>query len=180
MRNLNPKIARNPKMKKFLSALVCAAVLSSTLPANECVCFELKGEFGEEIKAILQKYSKNLGSKDIKVVREDADLTLQERNFLDSLLGTGSVAANSRGADLEKGKKLYERDCATCHGQKAEIAVASKKPINTWKASDIASEIKTYQNQSFEGQSRFIKNQVAQRYTKRDMDDIGAYIETLK
>ena len=46
-------------MKKILSAFVCAAVLSSTLPANECVCFELKGEFGEEIKAILQKYSKN-------------------------------------------------------------------------------------------------------------------------
>ncbi|WP_300691265.1 MULTISPECIES: c-type cytochrome [Helicobacter] len=167
-------------MKKILSAFVCAAVLSSTLPANECVCFELKGKFGEEIKAILQKYSKNLGSKDIKVVREDADLTLQERNFLDSLLGTGSVASTAKTADLEKGKKLYERDCANCHGQKGEIAVASKPAINTWKASEIASEIKTYQNQSFEGQSRFIKNQVAQRYTRRDMDDIGAYIETLK
>ncbi|WP_300796602.1 hypothetical protein [Helicobacter sp. UBA3407] len=90
-------------MKKILSAFVCAAVLSSTLPANECVCFELKGEFGEEIKAILQKYSKNLGSKDIKVVREDADLTLQERNFLDSLLGTGSVASTAKTADLEWG-----------------------------------------------------------------------------
>lgn len=54
------------------------------------------------------------------------------------------------------------------------------KPINTWKASDIADEIKTYANQSFEGQSRFVKNQIAQRYTKRDMDDIGAYIESLR
>ncbi|TLD89274.1 c-type cytochrome [Helicobacter sp. MIT 05-5294] len=167
-------------MKKILSTLSCIAILSGISNANECVCFELKGEFGEEIKAILQKYSKNLGSKDIKVVREDADLTLQERSFLDSLLGTGSVASNTRGHDVENGKRLYDRDCANCHGKKAEIRTASKPPINTWKLDDIASEIKTYQNQSFEGQSRFVKNQVAQRYTKRDMEDIGAYIETLK
>lgn len=167
-------------MKKMLSTLVCIVALNSVVNANECVCFELKGEFGEEIKAILQKYSKNLGSKDIKVVREDADLTIQERNFLDSLLGTGSVSANARGHNIENGKRLYDRDCATCHGQKGEIATASKPPINTWKMQDIASEIKTYQNQSFTGQSRFVKNQVAQRYTKRDMEDIGAYVETLR
>lgn len=167
-------------MKKILSTLVCLIFLSGAINANECVCFELKGEFGEEIKAILQKYSKNLGSKDIKVVREDADLTIQERNFLDSLLGTNSIENKTKTANPENGKRLYDRDCASCHGQKGEIATASKPPINTWKAKDIADEIKTYQNQSFEGQSRFVKNQVAQRYTKRDMEDIGAYIETLR
>ncbi|WP_156938055.1 c-type cytochrome [Helicobacter rodentium] len=167
-------------MKKMLSTLACMAILSSTLGANECICFELKGEFGEEIKAIMQKYSKNLGSKDIKVVREDADITIQERSFLDSIIGTGVVASNAKGANLENGKKLYERDCASCHGQKGEIFVASKPPINTWKASDIVNEIRSYQNQTFEGQSRFVKNQVAQRYTRRDMEDIGAYLETLR
>ena len=45
-------------MKKFVTALACVAVLGSALSANECICFELKGEFGEEIKAIMQKYSK--------------------------------------------------------------------------------------------------------------------------
>ncbi|WP_297812244.1 c-type cytochrome [uncultured Helicobacter sp.] len=167
-------------MKKFLSTLACIAIFSNALGANECICFELKGEFGEEIKAILQKYSKNLGSKDIKVVREDADITIQERSFLDSVLGTASVAATSKTANLENGKKLYERDCASCHGSKGEISTAGKTPINTWKAKDIAEEIKTYQNQSFDGQSRFVKNQIAQRYVRRDMEDIGAYLETLK
>ncbi|EEO25766.1 c-type cytochrome [Helicobacter winghamensis] len=167
-------------MKKLLSTLACAFALSGTLYAGECICFELKGEFGEEIKAIMKKYSKNLGNDNIKVVREDADLTPQERSFLASMLGTGEVSENKRGANLENGKKLYDRDCASCHGEKGEISVASQKPINTWKASDIADEIKTYANQSFEGQSRFVKNQIAQRYTKRDMDDIGAYIESLR
>ena len=169
-------------MKKFLSTLICITILSSALNAEECVCFELKGEFGEEIKAILQKYSKNLGSKDIKVVREDADLTAQERNFLDSLLGTSAepAASKAKTSNLERSKKFYERDCASCHGQKGEISVAGKAPINTWKASDIAEEIRTYQNQSFKGQSRFVKNQVAQRYTKRDMEDIGVYVESLR
>ena len=90
------------------------------------------------------------------------------------------MASNAKGANLENGKKLYERDCASCHGQKGEIFVASKPPINTWKASDIVNEIRSYQNQTFEGQSRFVKNQVAQRYTRRDMEDIGAYLETLR
>ncbi|MBX7491177.1 c-type cytochrome [Helicobacter turcicus] len=167
-------------MKKLLSTLTCILTLSGTLYAGECICFELKGEFGEEIKAIMKKYSKNLGGDNIKVVREDADLTPQERSFLSSMLGTGEVSESKRGANLENGKKLYNRDCAGCHGQKGEISVASQKPINTWKAADIANEIKTYANQTFEGQSRFVKNQIAQRYTKRDMDEVGAYIESLR
>ncbi|CAM2814871.1 c-type cytochrome [Helicobacter burdigaliensis] len=164
-------------MKKILLA---GLFFLGALYAKECVCFELEGEFGEEIKAILQKYSKNLGSKDIKVVREDADLSVQEKSFIDSLLGTGNVASNDPAYDLENGKKKYERDCASCHGAKGEVSVAKKAPINTWKAQDITDEIKTYQNQTFEGQSRFVKNQISQRYTKKDMLDIGHYIETLK
>ena len=167
-------------MKKFVTALACVAVLGSALSANECICFELKGEFGEEIKAIMQKYSKNLGSKNIKVVREDADLTAQERSFLDSIIGTGEVGSSVRTANLENGEKLYNRDCANCHGEKGELSVAGTKPINTWKAQAIADELKTYADQTFEGQSRFVKNQIALRYTKRDMLDVGAYIETLK
>ncbi len=70
-------------MKKiFLLIVLCLSFLN----AEDCVCFELKGEFGEEIKAILKKYSKNLGAKDIQVIREDEDLTLQEKNFLESLI----------------------------------------------------------------------------------------------
>ncbi|WP_201273972.1 c-type cytochrome [Helicobacter sp. MIT 11-5569] len=167
-------------MKKLLLTLTCAITISSSLYAGECICFELKGEFGEEIKAIMKKYSKNLGGDNIKVVREDADLTPQERSFLASMLGEGEVSGNTRGANLENGKKLYDRDCASCHGKKGELSVAGTKRINTWKANAIADEIKTYANQSFEGQSRFIKNQIAQRYTKRDMNDIGAYVESLK
>lgn len=83
-----------------LAALLMTVALNAE---NECVCFELKGEFGDEIKAILQKYSKNLGSKDIKVVREDSDLTVAERSFLESLMGSAKVSAPAGGKayDLE-------------------------------------------------------------------------------
>ncbi|OCR15321.1 c-type cytochrome [Helicobacter pullorum] len=165
----------------MIKKMLISTILSlNILNANECVCFELKGEFGEEIKAILKKYSKNLGSKDIQVVREDADLTIQERSFLESLIGTGEVAPSAKQANLENGKKLYNRDCASCHGEKGEISVAKKSPINTWSAQNIADEIKSYQDQSFQGQSRFVKNQIATRYTKKDMEDVGAYVESLK
>ena len=90
------------------------------------------------------------------------------------------MGSNVRAANLENGEELYNRDCANCHGEKGEVSVAGTKPINTWKAQAIADEIKTYADQTFEGQSRFVKNQIALRYTKRDMLDVGAYIETLK
>ncbi|WP_199770097.1 c-type cytochrome [Helicobacter mesocricetorum] len=164
-------------MKKFfLLAVLCLSFLN----AEDCICFELKGEFGEEIKAILKKYSKNLDSKDIQIIREDADLTTQEKSFLESLIGTGKVDSSNKRANLENGEKLFQRDCATCHGKNAEVSIVGKPSINTWKAADIADELKSYQNQTFQGQSRFIKNQIAQRYTKKDMEDIGYYIETLR
>ena len=96
------------------------------------------------------------------------------------LEGTGEVAPSAKQANLENGKKLYDRDCASCHGEKGEISVAKKSPINTWSAQNIADEIKSYQDQSFQGQSRFVKNQIATRYTKKDMEDVGAYVESLK
>ena len=165
-------------MKKLLITTLLSINLVS---ASECVCFELKGEFGEEIREILKKYSKNLGSKDIKVVRENDDLTPQERNFIDSLLGTNKpTGAGAYQANKENGEKLYKRDCASCHGEKAETSVATRKAINSWKANDIVDELKSYQNQTFEGQSRFVKNQIAQRYSKDDMRDIAYFIESLK
>ncbi|MDE5602470.1 MAG: cytochrome c, partial [Helicobacter sp.] len=94
-------------MKKLFLSVVLSL---SFLNAEDCVCFELKGEFGEEIKAILKKYSKNLGSKDIQVIREDADLTPQEKNFLESLIGTGKVNHSNKQTKLENGKKLIQRD----------------------------------------------------------------------
>ena len=164
-------------MKKIILA---ATLFLGALNANECICFELKGEFGEEIKAIMKKYSKNLGSKNIEVVREDADITPQEKSFLDSLIGSTNAPTTNKGYDIENGKKLYERDCASCHGQKGETTVAKRAGINTWKMADIVREIKSYQDQSFQGQSRFVKTQIAQKYTKRNMQEIGAYLETLK
>ena len=46
--------------------------------------------------------------------------------------------------------------------EKGEISVANQNPINTWSASDIVDEIKTYADQTFKGQSRFVKNQISQ------------------
>lgn len=166
-------------MKRLLLTLACALALSNILHAAERVCFELKGEFGEEIKAIIEKYSKNF-SGDLQIVREDSDLTPQERSFLESIVRTEQVTQNKQNKMLENGKKLYNRDCASCHGEKGEISVANQNPINTWSASDIIDEVKTYADQTFRGQSRFVKNQIAQRYTKRDIQAIGAYVESLK
>lgn len=161
-----------------LAALLMTVALNAE---NECVCFELKGEFGDEIKAILQKYSKNLGSKDIKVVREDSDLTVAERSFLESLMGSAKVSAPAGGKayDLENGKRLYDRDCASCHGVNAEVSLSGKAAIGTWKPEDISLELRDYQLGQYDGPSRFVKQSIATTYRKKEMDDVAHYIQSL-
>lgn len=169
-------------VKKVTLATVVLFTAVSLYANNECVCFELKGEFGDEIRAILQKYSKNLGSKDIKVVREDADLSTAERSFLESLVGSAKVSGdnvNTKAYDIENGKKLYERDCASCHGINAEIPLSGNAAIATWKADDIVIEIRDYQLGQYEGPSRFVKQTTANTYRSKDMNDIAQYIQTL-
>lgn len=187
----NPKSLKNA----VISALCTSFIFSSTASA-EIVCFELSGEFGEEIRAVLEKYKNQIENGDIKTIKNNSMLQsyLPAENTSPKELQTQAekaAAANGitlppspklntqnsvNGIDLALGERLYSRDCASCHGAKGEEKVLDRAAINTWSAEDIATELYHYQTYEFTGRSRFIKNQIAQRYIERDRKSIGAFV----
>ncbi len=167
-------------MKKR-SLLLLSVLTAFTLQANECVCFELKGEFGEEIKTILQKYTKNLGDKDIKIIKEDADLK-KEQNFLDALVGVGNAPAGSSYSENgvvvgERTKNLYRVQCSSCHGSSAEL-VLGEKALNQYDKKAITNALFGYKDETYKGPARFAKQTAASSMTEADMESLAEYITT--
>jgi len=160
--------------------LILSLLTALTMYANECVCFELKGEFGEEIKEILKKYTKNLGDKDIKIIKEDSDLKKQQ-SFLDSLSGiasTGTFGSQEVSAEsFERAKLLYHSQCASCHGENGETVVG-KSAIRDMSKQNIEEALYSYTDESYNGPARFIKKSAASTMTKIEMRSLAEYVTT--
>lgn len=171
-------------MRKYVALL--AVLLSLNLFAaedKECVCFELKGKFGEEIRAILEKYTKNLGDDQIRVVTEDSYQAEESKSITDSVLGIfspeESVAKQAKGKDLTEVASVYERDCATCHGI-AGSNTESSRAISSMDADSIFDVLITYHDGTYKGPSRFVKKTAVQTLSFDDLKLLSHYITTLK
>lgn len=169
-------------LKKVIMASALSALLVSSLYADKCVCFELKGEFGDEVAALLKKYMKNMGDQNITVVREEVITDRQKQSFVDSLVGiVAPPAASPTGEyDLSAGKAFYDKQCATCHGLDGkEKAYGTSRPIAGMSEADVYAELRKYQDSSYSGGARFIKQTIAQPMTHSLMRNVGAYIQSL-
>lgn len=171
-------------MRKYV-ALV-AVLLSLNLFAQEdkeCVCFELKGKFGEEIRAILEKYTKNLGDDQIRVVTEDSYQAEEAKSITDSVLGIFApedpVAKQAKGKNLDEVARVYDRDCATCHGI-AGTSTESSKAISDMDGDAIFDVLVTYHDGTYKGPARFVKKTAVQTLSFDDLKLLSHYITTLK
>ena len=77
---------------------------------EETYVFEAKGEFAKELKALVEKYSKE-GKIDAKVY------TKQELEA-EKIEQDGALVSYS--GDYMTGKELYKKKCSLCHGVKGE------------------------------------------------------------
>jgi len=169
-------------LKKVLAAGTLSVLLAGSLYANKCVCFELKGEFGDEVAALLQKYMKNTGDQNITVVREEVITDKQQQSFVDSLIGiVDAPAASPSGEyDLSAGKAFYDKQCATCHGLDGkEKAYGTSRPIAGMSEADVYAELRKYQDSTYSGGARFIKQTITQPMTHSLMRNVSAYIQSL-
>lgn len=150
----------------------------------ECVCFNLEGEFGEEIKAILQKYTKNLGNKDISIVMENADLA-KERTFIDAIVGSGDPKYGygygyqfdlDAPEVMEKAKTTYYKACSACHGDKGETGF-NGQTLKDYSEDQIYASILSYSEGTYKGASRWTKNSVTSFLPKEDMQALAHYIK---
>lgn len=169
-------------LKKVLGVGALSLLVAGSLYANRCVCFELKGEFGKEVEALLRKYMKNMGDQNITVVKEEVITDKQQQSFIESLLGIVDAPAGSTSGeyDLTAGKAFYDKQCATCHGLDGkERAYGTSRPIAGMNQEDVYAELRKYQDGTYSGGARFIKQTITQPMTHSLMRSVSAYIQSL-
>jgi len=122
-------------MFKILLSLLFT-IVTFTYAAEDTYVFEAKGAFAKELKALVEKYSKE-GKIDAKVYKKD-----------DSIV---SSIFNPTKYD-KSGKELYEKKCASCHGVNGEVgAGAGSKILKNMSKDDMIFAIYSYGNDEHYG-----------------------------
>lgn len=174
-------------MKKIAGIALVTLIGTGLIAAEkkECVCFELEGEFGKEIKAILQKYAKNLGDQNIKVYKESAyDVQIEDKGIQGTVLGIfqpeEDFVVKQTDTSYVQAEATYKRDCATCHGAKGEIeANGISRKISEIESGEILDALISYRDGTYQGIARFVKQSASETMSISNMRLLADYIVKL-
>ena len=170
-------------MYKILASLILVFTTFS-IAADDTYVFEAKGEFAKEMKALVEKYSKE-GKIEAKVYKKsDAERTYTENKTQGILsIFTDNTAEELKYADVSKGEKIYNQSCYSCHGINAdESHYNSARKLSTLKPLEIANILKEYRSDyegDFGGVNKFIMKPQADNLTEQDMQSVAVYIYSL-
>ena len=147
--------------------------------------FEAKGKFAEELKSLVEKYSKE-GKVDVTVY-ESKDTLQKESKTVTQRLIDGFLpndAEDLKYADISEGERLYKKKCAECHGVKAdENSYAVKHKLIALKPIEIIELLEGYKENytgTFGGSLRAIMKPHADALTSTEMQSIAVYIYSIK
>ena len=170
-------------MYKILTSLLFIFITFS-IAADDTYVFEAKGEFAKELKSLVEKYSKE-GKIEAKVYKkEDIDKS-ESKTITRTVLSAFSddTAEQLKNADISKGKMIYNKTCARCHGKNAdENKYAGIRKLSTLKPLLIVELLETYKeayDNSFGGSLRFLMKPQADHLTTDEMQSIAVYIYSL-
>lgn len=159
-------------MRFYKLSILTSLLLLSSLNANEpSYVFEAKGEFAKELKALVEKYSKD---ENVTInVYEKTPENEDNGGFL-------NIGVNSkRSYSVERGRELYAKNCASCHGENGEKrAYGTSRKLTQISAEDIEAAFSGYLNDSeFGGNKREMMKTIV---AKTSYKDLGAIIAFLK
>jgi len=148
----------------------CFLTLMYATNEQESYIFEAKGEFAKELKALVEKYSKD---SNVSInVYENIPKT-QSGSFLN--IGIDNQANYS----AKRGGELYAASCARCHGEKGEkkASIKSRKLINL-SADDIENAFSEYSSDpEYGGQLKDLMRTVASSTSYNDLGDIIVFLK---
>lgn len=91
-----------------------------------------------------------------------------------------TVSALAASSLLAGGADIY-KSCAGCHGAKGEkAALGASKIISSMGKDDIAKALKGYKNDTYGGAKKGIMKGQAAKLSDAQIDELAAYITTLK
>jgi mono/diheme cytochrome c family protein len=165
-------------MKKVLFALVATALFLSA--ENDTVTFELKGDFGKELKALIEKYkdSGQITVVEKKVVTDDKTIGEQIKSFF---VEKEKKESEKKKIDLfALGKKLYTTKCHACHGERAEKKAYNRsRPLISLSLEDMEESIRGYKVDQYDRGNAFIMKPFADSLNDEELQGVYEYIKSL-
>ncbi len=153
-----------------------------TIAKDDTYVFEAKGEFAKEMKALVEKYSKE-GKIEAKVYKKENIRPEESKTKTILSLFTNDTAEELKYADVHKGEKLYQNNCASCHGANAdEVKYGGVRKLSVLKPLEIVNLLEGYKENyegNFGGTNRFIMKPNADDLTGEEMQSIAVYIYSL-
>ena len=153
--------------------------------AEDTYVFEAKGAFAEELKSLVEKYSKE-GKIEAKVYKKEEFQKTESQTITASILSTFSkdTADELKYADIEAGKKKYLNSCIDCHGANADDnKYASGRKLSTLTPIEIVDQLEGYQSNyegDFGGTMRFLMKPQADNLNLNDKQSVAVYIYSIK
>ncbi len=151
-------------MIKILASLFFIFI-TCAIATEDTYVFEAKGEFAKELKALVEKYSKE-GKIDAKVfVKKQNDESIMN-----------SIFASDK--TIMDGKKIYDKKCSSCHGVKGErVPGLGARAMAVMSKDDIEESIRNYKNDmQFGGNGKMLMQNIAPTLRKVELNAILAYV----
>ncbi len=142
-----------------------------------------KGKFGDELKALIEKYKT---SGDIKVVEgvkpKDTSIKEQISSFFFEKKKKETQAQNARM--LKEGERIYTNSCVSCHGSKGLVkAYGRSSQIGKLSHDDFIDSLKAYSQDDSDSpdiQNRsLIMKQYADMLTSNQAEAVYKYLQKI-
>lgn len=161
--------------KLLLSTLLLCTFLFADTKEEKTYIFKAKGEFAEELKALMEKHAQK-GDVQIQEVKKTRTFGQKATSIVDSFLNNEELSG-----DIAYGKHLYEKTCYRCHGKKAdESTYSTARDLNTLTKKELYENLRSYKTDSDFGKStRLIMHEQVSGMTAEEMVSVSAYIYSL-
>lgn len=134
--------------------------------ANESYVIEADGEFGRELKELIEKHSKE-NNTSVRVYQK------QEKS---RLLNIGVDKQSSHDSKL--GEDLYKNKCQRCHGENGKSSFMGAARLSEMSAEDIEQAFSGYNSDlSYGGRNKHLMQPVAKSTSYKELGAIITYLK---
>ncbi|MCR8699840.1 c-type cytochrome [Campylobacter ureolyticus] len=158
-------------MNKLLKLSFLACLFVSFCNANdETYIFEAKGEFAKELKALVEKHSKD---EDVEVNVYKTNSNVGDSRFL------GIGINKNIDYSAEQGKKIYDKKCLECHGEKGtKRSYVGVRKLSKMSGKEIYYSFQAYYSDPSHGKAgRVIMQPISASTSSEELGYIIAYLK---
>jgi cytochrome c553 len=166
--------------KTTLLLLLCVSVLFAE---DYSVTLKAKGQFGQDLKALIEKYKKS-GNIEVVETKPTKKETIKEQiaNFFSDQKSEESY--RKMLSRTSEGKRIYNLKCASCHGKSGEDSSYGGKPLNKMSLKEYLFDMDAYGNTDSDEEASshqsFVMTQYANTVTNEQNIGIYQYLQNLK